>query len=219
MSFSIDDEYLIIVSREYIKLWDVESGKCKKTIPNIFHSYPMAYSTDKRYVATRNLRKQTIDIIDIYSGLSVQQIHTYHSIVDVKFSPSGKNIILGYSKLVEILDIQSGKCIKRLGDGYNTFNRVHFHPNGEYAIITTNKHTAQLWKIDHEKCVQTFESNMYDIIAAYFNNDGRQIIFITKNGQIKLAPFKLLHELIDDTKLQFKEVPLSKTERENNYLL
>ena len=218
MSFSSDDKSLIIVSREYIKLWDVKSGRCKNTIPNFYHSYPMAYSTDKKYVATRNSHKNTINIIDLYSGLSVRKFFTRPLISDVKFSPNGKYIALGYYMFVEILDIKSGKCIKRLGDGLHSFDRIHFHPNGEYVILTTSNHTVQIWKIDYEKCVQTFESNEDDIIAAYFGNDGKQIILITESNQIKLVPFKLLQELIDETKQRFKDVPLTDKERREYYL-
>lgn len=216
MTFSMDDNNLILISREHIKIWDVHLGECTYSKSNLLYGYPMSYSPDKKFVALRYI-DNTINVVDIYSGLLVHkfELSSHATIMDVKFTHNGNSIVVVYPRKMELLDIHTGECIIQLGNDSCLFNQACIHPNGKYILAVSN-YSAQLWDIQCGECMQIFDDN---IISTSFTIDGKQVVLVTKSGLIKLSPFKSLQELIYDVKHRFKDIPLTEAERKDNYLL
>ena len=89
-------------------------------------------------------------------------------------------------------------------------------------VVCTAKGDVDVVDVSSGKSVYSYGSDisLYDYhldCFAYFTHDGDRIVYASDKG-LKVWEFKPLQELIDETKLRFKNVPLTAEERQEYYL-
>ena len=139
-----------VLSSEYgdfLYCWDVQEGtlqwklKVQRPTTAINVGVHIAVSTNGEKVAVGSHFEQTpgkkISFIDIYTIASRKLIASLKEIpdceiVDIAFSPDEKNIIVGTTKKVFVLDVRKNKIIKEIPLGAWS---VSFSRNGKYFAV------------------------------------------------------------------------------------
>ena len=109
--YSPDNKYLVIGTRNKVHIEDVAKGKGVKNLD--VAGEVMDFSRDGKYLALG--QNGGIQVFDVSSWECIQTIAPY-TVMSFKFSPDGKYIANGANttKIVEIWEVSSGKCIKTL---------------------------------------------------------------------------------------------------------
>ena len=93
--------------------------------------------------------------------------------------------------------------------------------NEEYIVTLCEDNKIRIYSTDNivnANCIASYDCNAKEVESITVTIDGQQILITTKNGQLRILNFPNLQELIDKTKEQFKDVPLTFLERLENYL-
>ena len=152
-------------------------------------------------------------------------------VISVSFSPDGKYIASGsWDKTIKLWNVKLGNCIKTLEGHTNIVNSVAFSHDGKILASISSDGTSKLWKVRSGKCLKTgratgytiwhissvcSQSNLY-IGSGALSPNGR---YLADTGRsIKIYVYVPLQELIDKTRVRFKNNPLTAEERREYYL-
>ena len=74
-----------------------------------------------------------------------------------------------------------------------------------------------MWDVESGRCVYTFDEEE-EVEKVAFSPNGKQILYVLANRKVKIWDFQSLQELVEETKVRFKDTPLTPEEREEYYL-
>lgn len=168
VSWSPDSKY--IVSGSYcgnlevwngnVKIWDVNSGICIKTI-KVIGNYSkfvnsVCWSPDGKYIVIVH-DEGSVYIWDVNSRKCIQNLtRCLEPARSVSWSPDGKYIVIGYSFSdsillpgcgIRIFDANSGKKIKTLKGHSSIVSSVACSPDGKYIVSGSWDKTIRIWGV------------------------------------------------------------------------
>ena len=187
--FSPDGKWL--ASGEFgptTRIWDLKTGNVVKVLDN---SFPHAFSADGKWLVSCS-KSNTICVWDVSTWRIVQTLkgHTW-DIENVSFSPNCKYIIsIASDKTVRIWDVATGSCLLLHNLENALYNSVSFCSDGK------SFHFGELGEM-------------------FLDEYGNEIGY---SPTITFYEFPTLEELIQKTRAQFKDNPLTPEERRQYYL-
>jgi len=178
-SYSPDGKYIVSSSSDYaIKIWEVETGICKKQIQGGKYA---EFSPDGKYIVSASV--EDVHIRDIKTGKILKTLKGHTMIHSISFSPKGKHVMsISTDGNIKIWDVETGICTRER-DGY--VNSGNFSPDGRY-IVYTAFNTILLWNLDTNEVLRTFEGHTKLVNTASFSHDGRYIVSASDDRSIKL---------------------------------
>jgi WD40 repeat protein len=159
-----------------IKFWDVESGECRRTLDG--HAewvHSVAFSPDGRFLASGG-RDALVKLWDVESGELLKTFSGQSGIVkSVAYSPDGRLLAsCGRDQSVWVWDVESGKSLKALdGGGFFTASMVAFGPDAKRVYFAGD--SLQLWDIDAEVCLRTYQGHSDSVGAVAVSRDGKRV--------------------------------------------
>ena len=226
--FNYNGDTIVTTSTNTINLYSVHS---KKLIGSFSDNVITAFiSPDSRYIVSikpwRNtLSDGEIHIIDTKDGKTIYKHGCSTSYGEsVTFSPDSKYFCSAteYGKLLlwDLLEKQYIGCLE--GDKYEILrsynSRTVFSQDGNYILSICKDNTIRVWDVKTLKCILNYSEPNFNVITASFSRSGDSIIMIADNGTMKSLSWLPLQQLIDQTRMRFRNRSLSKEERHTYYL-
>ncbi len=169
--FAPDGEHVITAEPGGVWIWDIASGRDVRQAvkTNKIRASGVALSADGRFLATGGYFS-TIDTVDttiriweLASGKEVATLPGHDgAISELAFSPNGRLLASHYGEsmstrdidlpylrdqMIRILDLSTGRELRRLDGHRGTVNVVAFAPDGRSIVSGSTDATAVVWDI------------------------------------------------------------------------
>ena len=182
------DGILASGSRDHtIKLWDVETGECLKTMTD--HKglvYCVDFSPNNIVLASGS-KDNTIKLWDIKRHLCTKTLTGHTDMVyAVAFNSDGGMLASGgRDNTLKLWNTDTGKCIKTLTGHTGTVSSVCFNKNGLLASGCADK-TVRLWNTDIGECVNSLSGHTDVVSSVAFCPDSQTLASGSYDHSIRL---------------------------------
>ena len=218
VAYSPDGKYLASASSdETIRIWDATTGIEIKRIESEEEYIPsIIFSLDGRFIAAAAF--MFIKIWNIDTGEEHKRIDTDNLVKHVAYSPDGQYIVAATDNdILRVWNATTGILVRKMVGHAKGINCVAFSPNGEYIVSASEDSTVRIWNVETGIEILMLDQNSGRVFSAAFSPDGTRIV-TAPDEEIHIWDFPAIQDLIDQTREQFKDCPLTEEERRKYYL-
>lgn len=172
-----------------IKIWDLNTGLCKKTIDNGANISFIKFSSDGNIIAFIEKPSGNLKILDLKSDHLYDLKEDKYAVNSLAFSPIENQLASTYNNSIKIWSYTQNiiphlfVLLKSLDGHRDRINCLGFSTNGQFIASGSEDKTIKVWDIKSGNCVKTFEADEY-ITTIAFSFDGNYIISgATKHNQ------------------------------------
>ena len=164
---------------ETIKLWDVSTGRCRKTIKGHIKIWTVKFSSDGKLLAAGN-QDGTVCFWDVKTGANIRCIEAHSNwIWAIAFSPDGRYLASGSADTtIKIWNIETGECILNLDRSLNKVMSIAFHPEGR-MLASGDGELIKLWDLETAELIQTFAGHNGTVLSLVFDSEGNKNTIIS----------------------------------------
>jgi len=173
-----------------IKFWDILNGKCLLTL-NADTAGSLAISSDGNILVSGGSLNGMIYVWDTQSGQCLHRCGgNMDGITGVGITPDGNTIISKSGPTVDFWDMQNGKHLNSLSDGWMLENISSFilTPDGKTIISGggADHPKIKFWDINSVECFRILEGHGPDIYKLAITPDGNTLIYKNNIKTIKI---------------------------------
>ncbi|MHA2245772.1 MAG: serine hydrolase [Candidatus Hodarchaeales archaeon] len=182
-----------------IHLWNLTDGKVLHTLSR--HHYgviALDFSPSGKILASGGIDNK-INLWNVTSGEHLKTWSLYpHGIIDLKWSPDGNSMVIGggewmvddkignqQDKLLQIMNVTTGKVIKSLVGHTDAVHSVAFSKDGSKIISGSWDKTIKLWNTSNGTEIRSFGNHTDKVTSITFSNDETTIISGSLDGTVK----------------------------------
>ena len=156
IAYSPIDHYFATGSDDCtVKIWDVLTGACVKTLHIGWGVTSICYSPNGHYIVIGSWQK-VAKIYDIKSGLCIKKLHGHKQcITSIVYHPDGNHILTGAGSTAKFWDVKTGKCLKSLYNCSPSIISIHYCFDGQCAIIGLKDGKLKLWDLVLNRGIRT----------------------------------------------------------------
>lgn len=212
-----DNSLLASGHEKKIMVWDIVSGEKLFQLEDSLSVHELAFTPDGDYLAVGH-----------FYGVNIWNIKEHNMVLSLKgpssvvncfaFSPNGKVLAAGsQDRHVYLWDKNSGEFLKKLEGNTGSIREITFSPDGELLIaIGDHNNDICVWNV--QSGILLFRQSVsVPMPRVFFSPEADHIICIG-NGEIKVIVFLPFQTVIDRTREQFKDYPLTIEERRKYFL-
>lgn len=213
--FSPDEKTVLTASdRGSIKIWDVETGNCVRTLRNETTDVlnQAIFSSDGNMI----LSCQTNGIVQLWdatTGVCLNTLKAHKSSVkSVAFSEDGKFFLTGGNsdhtakvwKLEDVLPSTTNTTPQEeeeevapmviLQGHSDVLTSVQFSKDGKKIVTASNDTTAKIWQTATGECLQTLagpKGHSNNVMSAVFSKNGEKVLTSSRDGTTKIWQVEL----------------------------
>ncbi|ARV59629.1 hypothetical protein BZZ01_14200 [Nostocales cyanobacterium HT-58-2] len=156
-------------------------------------------ASDDQTVKQWNLAGECLQVFGGHSGFvwSVALLEQPNS--------SGSHPILasgGIDQTINLLDIQSGECIKKLRGHTDWIHSVACSSDGRTIASGSHDQTIKLWDINTSECLKTLRGHIRKVFSVVFSTDGTKLVSGGADGTVRIwdvSTGECLHKLQEHT--------------------
>jgi WD40 repeat protein len=171
---------------EEIKLWDLDTGKLRKTIRGDSGGVKsLAFSPDGKMLATSSKK---IKLWDLDTGKLLRSLNEESNARSIAFSPDGKTLATGdYNGTILLWDLKTKNPPRIMSGNEAPSLFVAFSPDGKMLASSGSSGGAiKIWNLQTQDLPQTIEGNSYQVSALAFSPDSQTIAAGGSDKTIKL---------------------------------
>ncbi|KAF9942599.1 hypothetical protein BGZ67_000823 [Mortierella alpina] len=188
-----DDHKIVSGSRDNtIKIWDMETGACRRTYVGHSASVLCLQYDEDRIVSGSS--DATINVWDLNTGKVLQRLAGHaDSVLSLRFE---KDTVISCSKdrTVKIWKISTGEMLKTLVGHRAAVNAVQFSPEAaapsplagspRVVVSASGDKSIKIWSFDTGECLRTLEGHTRGIACIQF--EGNVIVSGSSDKTIKI---------------------------------
>ncbi|MCE2400672.1 T9SS type A sorting domain-containing protein [Candidatus Poribacteria bacterium] len=182
--FSPDGQMLASSSSDNIRLWDVDTGTLKYTLPtnNVRN---VVFSPDGHTLASSS-DENTIYLWVVETGtLKHTLIEHTDRVWNVEFSPNGQTIASSSDKTIRLWNVETGMLKHTLP--INNVWIVKFSPDGQILVSAgSDENTIHLWDVETGTLKHTLTEHTDRVWRAVFSPDGQMLASSSSDKTIRL---------------------------------
>ena len=196
-SFSPDGELVVSASSDStIRIWDVKTGQCVRTIKGHNGSVNNAnFSPDGKLIVSAS-DDRTVKIWDVQTGMNLKTLEGHNDVVFSSFySPDGKLIISESRDDAILWDASSGFALYSFDIPSEVNRNASFSSNGNYLAIPsysvfiidahTGQHVQNIDVCDNWLYVRSVDLSSNGQLIAMATYDDKAYICDLQSGQVK----------------------------------
>ncbi len=187
--FTPDNKYIITGSSDKtIKVWDIKTGKEKKTLTGHGdYITSLSITRDGKYLASSSW-DGTVLIWSLKKWKILTTLEGKFSYINsVAFSPTDKIIAFGGTdKKIFIFDYMLGELVQTLEGHTDTINAVTFSPDGSLIASGGSDQTIRLWDVRTGNLIKTINGHKDIVKSLVFSPDGKFLVSGSWDGTIKV---------------------------------
>ena len=88
-------------------------------------------------------------------------------------SPDGRWILSSSFKTLVLLELSTGKCLRRFEGHTHEVNSVAISPDGRWGLSGSEDKTLRLWELATGNCLRTFDGHTKGVGSVAISSDGR----------------------------------------------
>jgi WD40 repeat protein len=179
-----------------IKLWDVQSGQCLKTLETgDGQTWSLAFSPQGNLLASGST-DQTLRLWESQTGHSLHTLKTHRcQAYALAFSPDSSILASGNDDHSIRLWDRTGRCLKTLQEHQDWVCAIAFSPDARFLASGSDDHTVKLWDIAAGECLATFREHREAVRAMVYNASGDLLATASEDGVVKLWHTRLLRRV------------------------
>jgi WD40 repeat protein len=162
--FSADGRCALCDAFDSIRLWDMDSGRCVRTVTCDEHFGTVSLSPDGRRAVT-GMGDHTVRVWDMGTGecLHTMAGHTGR-IGALSVSPDGALAVSSDDRqTMRLWDLAAGTCVHVLPDLPERLWSVRFVCDGRLVMSGGTKGTIRIWDPRTGRCLHTFDSGRSEV--------------------------------------------------------
>jgi small GTP-binding protein len=179
-----------------LKLWDVDSGRCLKTLEGHTDAvWGVAVSGDGKGAVSAS-QDDTVKHWDLETGQCLATL-TGHAdrIRSVQITPDGRQAVSGSDdRTVKLWDLETGRCLGTFeGHGTNVHS-VAISPDAALVASTGfTDHTARLWDLQSGACLQVIKDDWSNFtpLSVAFSPDGQRLVVGIADADGRIYVYRL----------------------------
>jgi len=187
VAFSADGRFALSGSEDKtLRLWDVTTGQCLRTLAGHTDVNSVAYSPDGRF-ALSGSEDKTLRLWDVTTG---QCLRTFEGHTDwvfcVAFSADGRFALSGSGdKTLRLWDVTTGQCLRTFEGHQGGVSSVAFSADGRFALSGSGDKTLRLWDVTTGQCLRTLAGHT-DVRSVAYSPDGRFALSGSEDKTLRL---------------------------------
>jgi WD40 repeat protein/transcriptional regulator with XRE-family HTH domain len=171
-----------------VRLWNVRTGKCLKTLPG-HRSWvrSVSFSPDGLMLASSSFDLD-LRLWDVREGRCVRVLQGHTSgIRSVSFSPDGQKLASGgFDLSVRVWDVQTGECLHLLPGHTSWVFAVSFSPDGKFIASCGDDGTIRLWDVLCGQCLKILQGHSSAVWSVSFSPDDHVLASGSFDSSIRL---------------------------------
>ncbi|WNZ25958.1 NACHT domain-containing protein [Leptolyngbya sp. NK1-12] len=175
----------------YIKLWNVETGKCLRVLSGHTSSVHMvAFSPNGQLLASGS-EDGTIKLWQVSEPSAASCIATLEGhqgwVWSIAFSPDGQTLVSGsVDQTLKLWNVATGICEQTWIGHTDWIKSVAFSPDGKWIASGSTDRTIKLWQIETGQCLKTLQGHQDTVTAVAFSPASQQLVSSSYDQTIKL---------------------------------
>ncbi len=186
--FTADSKRLISSSFDrYIKVWDLETGKCLQSWQSSAPIYRIALSNDGKVLASGS-ECGSVFLWELATGKLLNTLAGHNSVVmSVVFHPNGQLLASGsFDTTIKLWDLTTNECIDTFTGHTQPIFSVAFNELGTQLVSSGFDTSIKVWDIKSSCCVHTLQAHSRVVVTAIFSPSGAQIISGSQDLTIRI---------------------------------
>jgi predicted NACHT family NTPase len=194
LAFSLDERLLVSSGGDLIKIWDMSTGECIRTLPDNFQDIPyrntstiysIAFSPEGKTFASGDGAHQ-IKVWDLKTGKCIKVLHSHNRMIrSVIWHPNGRTIISGSAdSTVRYWDVATGNCTQTLKGSNRLVFSVACHSNGKILASAGDDHLVRIWNLPSGRCTKILQGHR--ALVSSLSLSKNLLASCSRDGEIKL---------------------------------
>ncbi|ORE16935.1 WD40 repeat-like protein [Rhizopus microsporus] len=177
------DKFKIVTgSRDWsIKVWDVATGRCKKTI-RVHNGSVLCLQFDDEHILSGS-SDTTVALTDLVTGQAKHVLRGhFHSVLGVKFVGKTKLVSCSKDSSLRLWDRTTGECLRLLDGHEAAVNAIQWHDTR--IVSASGDRTVKIWDVDSGVCLRTLKGHTRGVACVEF--DGHRIVSGSSDETVRI---------------------------------